>query len=196
MTRPVANLIAFQLCWLAAVLGAAAGMPWLGVLFAALWLPAHVHAAKDSASVELKLVVAAGLLGFAADSLLVLSGFMSFPPQARLGAPTTLWMVVLWLAFAATLRHVLGWLRGRYLLGALLGAVAGPFAYWSGSKLGAVVLTDSAASPTASPTASLIAVGVVWLLAMPTLLWLVAFLERNGASDPDSHAGVRQEAGW
>ena len=187
MTRALINLIAFQLCWLAAVLGAAAGMPWLGVLFAALWLPAHVHAAKPSSAVELKLIVAAGLLGFAVDSLLVLLGFIDFPPQARLGAPTTAWMVVLWLGFAATLRHVLGWLRGRYLLGAFLGALAGPFAYWSGWKLGAVVLTQ--------PVASLVAVGLAWLLVMPALLRLVARLERNGADDPGAPAAVRQEAG-
>lgn len=189
MTRPVVNLVAFQLCWLAAVLGAAAGMPWLGVLYAALWLPAHVHAAKSAALVELKLIIAAGLVGFAGDSLLVLSGFISFPPQARLGEPTTVWMVVLWLGFAATLRHVLGWMRGRYMLGALLGAVAGPFAYWSGAKLGAVVLTDT--------VASLVAVGVAWLVAMPALLGLVAYLERDGAGAGGrrSSEAVHQEAG-
>ena len=189
MTRPFANLVAFQLCWLAAVLGAAAGLPWLGVLFAAAWLAAHVRAAGSSAVVELKLIVAAGVLGYALDSLLVLAGFISFPPEARLGAPSTVWMVTLWLAFAATLRHVLGWLRRRYLLGALLGAVAGPFAYWSGAKLGAVVLTDT--------VPSLVAIGVEWLLAMPALLGLLAFLERNGAdaNNPGSPSAVRQETG-
>jgi len=189
MTHPIANLVAFQLCWLAAVLGAAAGMPWLGVLFAALWLPAHVHAAKPSAAAEIKLIAAAGVLGYGLDSLLVLAGFISFPPQTRLGVPSPLWMVTLWLAFAATLRHVLGWLRGRYLLGALLGVVAGPFAYWSGAKLGAVVLTDTAPS--------LVAVAVEWLVAMPLLIGLVAFLERNGADadSPGASPTAHQEAG-
>ena len=189
MTRPFANLVAFQLCWLASVLGAAAGMPWLGVLFAAAWLTVHVRAVKSSAVVELKLIVAAGVIGYALDSLLVLSGFISFPSQARLGAPSTVWMVTLWLAFAATLRHVLGWLRRRYLLGALLGAVAGPFAYWSGSKLGAVVLIDTGPS--------LVAIGVEWLVAMPLLLGLLAFLERNGAyaNNSGSPAPVHRETG-
>lgn len=171
MNRVLVNLVAFQLCWLAAVLGAAASVPWLGPLFAAVWLPIHVRATGAFRVVETKLIVAAGALGYVLDSVLVLSGGMSFPTQAQLGAPTTLWMVTLWLGFAATLRHALGWMRGRYLLGALLGAIAGPFAYWSGSKLGAVVLSDS--------VPSLLMVGVEWLIAMPLLLLFVGRLERD-----------------
>ena len=108
---------------------------------------------------------------------------MSFPPQAQFGAPTTLWMVTLWLGFAATLRHALGWIRGRYLLGAILGAVAGPLAYWSGSKLGAVVLTQTGSS--------LLMVALEWAVAMPLLLLLVARLERE---EPDAARVIQQEA--
>jgi hypothetical protein len=171
MNRALVNLVAFQACWLAAVLGAAAGMPWLGPLFAALWLPLHIRATGAFMAVETKLILAAGVLGYVLDSIIVLSGGMSFPPQAQLGVPTTLWMVTLWLGFAATLRHVLGWIRGHYILAALLGAIAGPFAYWSGSKLGAVVLTDT--------VPSLLVVGVEWMVAMPLLLLLVSRLERD-----------------
>lgn len=171
MNRTIVNLIAFQCCWFASVLGGAAGMPWLGPLFAALWLPLHIRATGAFMIVETKLIFTAGVLGYLLDSVVVLSGGMSFPAQALLGAPTTLWMVTLWLGFAATLRHALGWIRGRYLLAALLGAIAGPFAYWSGAKLGAVVLTD--------PVASLLMVGAEWLIAMPLLLLLVTRLERD-----------------
>jgi hypothetical protein len=135
-------------------------------------------------AIETKLILAAGALGYALDSVIVLAGGMSFPAQAQLGAPTTLWMVTLWLGFAATLRHALGWIRGRYLLAALLGAVAGPFAYWSGSKLGAVVLTDTV------PT--LVMVGVEWLVAMPLLLLFLSHLERD---EHASTAVARQEMG-
>ena len=184
MNRFLVNLIAFQCCWLAAVLGAAAGMPWLGPLFAAAWLPLHIRATGASMALETKLILAAGTLGYVLDSVIVLVGGMSFPAQAQLGAPTTLWMVTLWLGFAATLRHALGWIRGRYLLAALLGAIAGPFAYWSGSKLGALVLTDSAPS--------LMMIGVEWLVAMPLLLLLLRRLERDEYA---STAVARQEIG-
>ena len=189
MTHPLVNLIAFQLCWFAAVLGAAAGMPYLGPLFAAVWLPVHILANRSSASTEIKLVLAAGILGYALDSILVLGGWMSFPQHALLGAPSTLWMVTLWLGFAATLRHGLGWLRGRYLLGGLLGVIAGPLAYWGGSKLGAVVLTDTAPS--------LVAVGVEWLIAMPLMLGLVTVLEPSQSTGAgDEGAPIARQECW
>ena len=188
MGRMLINLIAFQLCWLAAVVGAANAMPYLGPLFAVVWLPIHLLATKSSARTEAMLILAAGALGYVLDSVLVLGGWMSFPPQARLGAPSTVWMVTLWLGFAATLRHGLGWLRGRYLLGALLGAVAGPLAYWGGSRLGAVILTEA--------VPSLLVVGVEWLIAMPLLLGLVTLLERARAGRPGNGvaAVARQES--
>jgi hypothetical protein len=189
MNRTLVNLLAVQISWFASVLGAAYGMPYLGPVFVAVWLPLHIVATKSSARIELMLILAAGALGYLLDSMLVLAGFMSFPPQAQLGAPSTLWMVTLWLGFAATLRHALGWLRGRLLLGALLGAIVGPFAYWSGSELGAVVLADT--------TSSLIAVGMEWLIAMPVLLAVTGRLERirSNAESADASAELRQECG-
>ncbi len=189
MNRTWVNLVAVQIGWFASVLGAAYGMPYLGPIFVSVWLAMHIAATRSSAGVELKVLLAAGGLGYFLDSMLVLGGFMSFPSYAQLGAPSTLWMVALWLGFAATLRHSLGWLRGRFLLGALLGAIVGPFAYWSGSKLGAVVLTDT--------VPSLIAVGVEWLIAMPVILAAIYRLERNHAlaEGADAATPLRQECG-
>lgn len=183
MKQALVNIVAFQLCWFASVLGAAAGQPWLGPLFAAVWLPLHIRATGSFMGVEAKLIIAAGALGYVLDSLVVLAGGMSFPSQAQLGAPTTLWMVTLWLGFAATLRHALGWVRERYLLGAILGAMAGPLAYWSGSKLGAVELGQTGTS--------LVMVGLEWAVAMPLLLLLVARLENE---EPEAAQVVQQEA--
>jgi hypothetical protein len=187
MKRTLINVAAFQMCWFAAVLGAAAGIPLLGPAFAALWLPLHIVATKSSALVELKLIVAAGVLGYALDSALVLGGCLSFPPQAEFGTPSTLWMVSLWLGFAATLRHALGWLRGRYAVAALLGALFGPLAYWGGSKLGAIVLSE--------PGVSLTAVSAEWLIAMPLLLLALAYFERSQTAGiaVNAAASIRQE---
>lgn len=174
MTHPIVNLIAFQLNWFAACLGAAHAWPYLGPAFAALWLPLHLRSTRPWHRLDLKLLIIAGLLGYALDSLLVLGGWLSFPEYAQLGAPSTLWMVTLWLGFAATLRHVLGWLRRRYLLAAVLGAMFGPLAYWGGAQLGAVNLGES-------PDA-LMAIAVEWSIAMPLLLIVVERLERTHGS--------------
>ena len=189
MRASLVNLAAFQICWFACVMGAAVGVPLLGPAVAILWLPLHIRAARPASGIELKLILAGGALGYLLDSTLVLAGWLSFPPQAALGVPSTAWMVTLWLGFAATLRHALAWLRGRYVLGVLLGAVLGPFAYWSGSKLGAVVLSDA--------PASLLAVSVEWMIAMPLLLLALDALERSkiGGLNGDSEQAVCQEGG-
>lgn len=180
MTHPLINLAAFQAGWLATILGAQAGAPLAGPVYMSLWLALHLRAARPR-SVEARLVIAGAALGYAADSMLVLGGWLAFPDAARLGAPSTIWMVTLWMGFAATLRHGLRWLSGRYWLAALLGALFGPLAYFAGAKLGAVTLEGPA----------LVSVGLVWLAALPGLVALRAFWEaRAGAAAPRRARGA------
>jgi hypothetical protein len=47
-------------------------------------------------------------------------------------------MVMLWVNLATTFYFFPGWLRGRYVLSAIFGAIGGPIAYFSGAKLGAM----------------------------------------------------------
>ncbi|HSS62868.1 MAG TPA: DUF2878 domain-containing protein [Gammaproteobacteria bacterium] len=175
MTHPITNFVLFQICWLANCVGAGAGWPLAGPLLTAVWIVLHLVALGGRRLIEGRILLAAAAVGYAADSLLVLSGFIEFPPHARLGGPSPLWMVALWVAFAATLRHALRWLGNRYVLGALLGAIGGPVAYRAGEALGAVRIPD--------PLPGLTAVSVEWLVAMPLLLGLTALFEPR-AIDP------------
>ena len=109
-----ANLVAFQLCWIMSVMGAAAGWPWLGPLAIAVWLYCHLSFVADAPKRELPLYVFAALAGWAADSALVTMGWLSFPAPAQLGGPSTLWMAGLWAGFAATVPHSLRWLHRRH----------------------------------------------------------------------------------
>jgi hypothetical protein len=168
MRHPIGNFVLFQICWLANCAGAASGWPQLGPLFTAAWIALHLRAMAEDRSSEVWMLLAAAAFGYAADSLLVLLGLIEFPPEARLGAPSTLWMVALWVGFAATLRHSLRWLAGRYLLGALLGAAGGPLAYRAGEALGAIRIPDS--------FSGLAAVSVEWAIAMPALLAFVTLV--------------------
>ncbi len=136
MTRKLSNFILFQAAWFAAVLGAAKGMPWLGPLAMVPVLGVHLTLAENRSG-ELKLLMAAGILGFLFDTVLVAAGV--FLPVAYL-LPRPLsppWMVSLWLNFAATLNVSLAWLRGRMLLAVFFGAIGGPLAYYSGARMGA-----------------------------------------------------------
>ncbi|MCU0935214.1 MAG: DUF2878 domain-containing protein [Gammaproteobacteria bacterium] len=177
MTSFLGNGLAFYAVWAAAAYGAARGLPWLGVVALALWLPLHLRACGASWRDEARLLAAAGALGYAADSLLVWGGWLAFPEPAQLGGPTALWMVGLWVGFAATLRHSFRLVLGRPLLAAALGAAGGPFSYWAGERLGAITLGEG----------GLIAVAVEWGLALPALAWLAA-------RRPSEPAGAAAEA--
>ena len=172
--RAVANFAGFQAVWLACAGGAGQGHPMLGPFAAVLWLALHLarlHAnSQDSRgrgadrATEVKLLAAAAITGYVFDSVLALGGAIAFPDHAGPAAPTTPWMVALWAAFAATLRHSLDWARRRYVLGVIAGAVFGPLAYTAGETLGAITL--------AAPPLGWLAVAGEWALAMPLLLWL------------------------
>jgi len=176
MTHPLVNFLAFQLGWFAACLGAAQGWPIFGPIYSCLWLSLHLRSLGNAWGLELRLLLLAALLGYFADSLLVVCGLLAFPEQAMLGAPSPVWMVVLWVNLAATLRHCLKWLRGMPpIIAAVLGAVAGPFSYFAGAKLGAVVLTQ--------PPLSLAAIAMEWALATPALIGLTLWLESRAKAE-------------
>ncbi len=182
--RLAANFLGFQATWIACVGGAGFGYPLLGPLVAAVWLSLHLAFPVAASSVaadrtgerasELRLALGAALAGYLLDSVLVLSGAMGFPEHTGPAFPTTPWMVALWVGFAATLRHSMNWMRGRYVLAAVAGAVFGPLAYRTGAALDAVWL---AAFP-----AGWLAVAVEWALAMPLLLWLRERCENKPAT--------------
>ena len=76
MMKKIINLTLFQVAWFAAVLGAAEGVPWLGPLVMVPVLAVHLSLTDDRQR-ELKLLLAAGLLGFLYDTALVSAGVFS-----------------------------------------------------------------------------------------------------------------------
>ena len=158
--RTLANLVAFQLGWFAAVLGAAHGMPWLGVIVVPPVLLLNMILSDDWKR-ELHLALAAAAMGFVFDSTMTALG--AFAPVPYVFPPpfSPLWMVMLWINQATTLNGCLAWLRGRYLLGAIFGAIGGPFAYLGGAKLGAAAIPS---------TNQLLMLAAAWTLAFPALL--------------------------
>jgi len=167
--RNLLNVALFQGAWFAAVLGAAGGRPWLGPAAVALVLAIHL-ALTDDRPGETKLLLTAGILGFLYDTALVAAGAF-LPVQHLLPRPfSPPWMVSLWLNFAATLNVSLAWLRGRYLLAALFGAVGGPLAYYSGARLGA-----TEALPT---TGAILMLAAGWGIMTPLLVGAAKYFRR------------------
>jgi hypothetical protein len=176
------NFIAFQAGWFACVLGAAHGWPWSGTAAALAVVGLHAgRAARPRAELALAALAMAG--GAVWDSGLALSGWLQYAsapaasPWTHLAPP---WIVAMWALFATTLNVTLRWLRGRWLLAALLGAVAGPLSYLAGVRLGAARLVE--------PALALGALAVEWSLMLPALVALAPRLDGIGARAVEARA--------
>ena len=176
------NFAGFQLNWLICVLGAAKGWPWAGPVAVLLWVLLHMRLNRGYYKTEWILILTAAIAGYLLDSVLVLTGYLAFPEAARLGYPSTLWMVALWINLATTLRHSLGWLQGRVLLCALFGGAGGAAAYYAGERLGAIYLPD--------PVIASLLIGLLWSLALPALYALANKLEQGGPAAPGSQTSA------
>jgi len=136
-------------------------MPWLGVVAVPMALALHL-ALSPGWRPELLLALAAAGTGFVFDSILIAAGMFSPVPYILPSPFSSLWMVMLWVNLATTMNVSMGWLRGRYVLGLVFGAIGGPLAYYSGAKLGAMTrLPDPR---------GLLGTGIAWAIALPLLL--------------------------
>jgi hypothetical protein len=172
MIRKVVNAVLFQAAWLALVLSAAKGYPWLGLAAMVPLLATHLGLVENRRG-EVKLLLAAASLGFLFDTALVYTGVFTPLPYLLPWPFSPPWMICLWLGFASTLNVSLSWLRGRYLLAALFGGIGGPLAYYSGARLGA---TEGLPS-----SAALLVLAVGWALMTPLLVRLATDFETTTA---------------
>ncbi|MGY2169072.1 DUF2878 domain-containing protein [Pseudomonas gingeri] len=153
--RLLLNAGLFQLGWFACVLGAQ--RPWL-LLIAMACLAAHLLWIADDRN-EWRLLLQVATCGWVLDSALLHLGLFDFP-GSQVVLP--LWLAILWLLFASTLRHSLRWTARPWWLGSLLGACAGPLSYLAGAKLAGIGLPFGV-----WPSAVLLA--LIWAILLPLL---------------------------
>jgi hypothetical protein len=170
MSRYLVNFVAFQAGWLACVLSAAAGRPSLGVLTAAAVILLHLYLATHVAA-EVRLIALAAGIGVIFDSLLVMSGWVSYPSGMVATFAAPYWIPVMWALFATTLNVSLSWLKRSLGLAAVLGGLCGPLSYLAGAKLGGIELV--ALEP------ALLALAAGWAAALP----LLAVAARRGEQE-------------
>lgn len=152
------------------MLGAGHGMPWLGVIVVPIVLAAHL-ALSPKRKAEAMIILSAGALGFCIDTFLILIGVFTLAPYLLPFPFSPPWMVLLWMDFATAINVSLKKLHGRYVLSAVLGAIGGPSAYYSGAKLGATTSIPGAAD--------LIVISVAWAAAVPLLYWIAARMNKS-----------------
>lgn len=159
-TTIIINVLLFQIAWFAGVLGAASGLPWVGVLAAALVVAWHLARASRPLP-ELALVGLAILIGTAFETLLAQSGWLRFESGQLIPGTAPVWMVALWANFATALNVSLRLLHGKVLIAALFGAIGAPVAYYGGGALGALEFL--------AMVPALAAISAGWLVLTPLL---------------------------
>jgi Protein of unknown function (DUF2878) len=159
----IINFVLFQLAWFACVLGAAKQMPWLGVIFTVAIIAWHLCQAK-SAKPEVILLCIALIIGAAFDQIMHSTQLLTYQAHGWSDSLVPAWILALWAGFVTALNVSLRWMRGKWAVMILFGAIGGPLAYMSAEKLGAVTLN--------SMPASYIALGLGWAILTPLLVIL------------------------
>ena len=162
-TMQVLNFVLFQAAWFAGILGAAHEWPLLGTMAVFAVIAWHIMVSARPVE-EAKLVLAALAVGAVFETFCVQLGqvtFASGQPEPYL-APY--WMVAMWGLLAIALNVTMRWMKRRWLLAAVLGAIAGPMSYAAGVRLGAATFVHA--------TAAIATLAIAWALLMPLMMWL------------------------
>ncbi|MCC6559900.1 MAG: DUF2878 domain-containing protein [Xanthomonadales bacterium] len=170
----VLNAVLFQCVWFACVAGAGAGYWWAGLPALAL-LAAWQLRVSHCPRAEAALLACAALLGFLIDSALALGGWLSYAAPLPFAGLAPVWIVALWAGFALTVNHSLAFLKHRYALAVLFGALGGPLAYLGAARGFAAVQFE------APLLEALLVLALAWAVATPLLLRLsTQFVAREG----------------
>jgi len=172
------NFVFFQLGWFACVLGAANKQVFWAVLVTLVYITFHVWQ-HDEPKESLNLLSKALLYGIVADSLIMHLGYLDFQDAWPTSYLSPVWMWTLWALVATTINGSLSWLRGRPILGAVLGGTCGPMSYEAGIRMGAGSWVAG------GQTIGLALVGVVWAIAIPLFFyWDRTPIERGLVENP------------
>ena len=157
----------FHTCWLATAFGAAHQVPWLGPAFVVPAVILHLVLVDQSGRETILLLIVA-ILGYGHDTLHLVFGNLNFHTSLIMGYLPPLWMFFQWLIFATLLRLSLAWMKDRWLITAIVGAVGGPLAYWGAFTLNSLLL----------PGNVLLDLGFMalsWGLFLPFVVWIAHY---------------------
>jgi Protein of unknown function (DUF2878) len=162
-TMQVLNFVLFQAAWFAGVLGAAHGAPLLGTIAVFAVIAWHVSVSARPIA-EAKLVGAALLIGAVFETFCAQLGQVAFTSGQPEPYLPPYWMVAMWGLLAIALNVTMRWMKRRWLLAAVLGAIAGPMSYAAGVRLGAATFIHA--------TSAIATLVIAWALLMPLMMWL------------------------
>ena len=155
------------------MLSAARDAAWVGIVFVAGLLALHLRQARQPQR-ELRLVVWVVVLAAPWETALIRAGLIAYPHGTLWAGFAPPWLLALWVLFAIQVNVLFRWLRGRWWLAMVLGAVAGPLSFRAGAALGAAYISEMPA------TLGTLAIG--WAIWMPLLVWMGERSDGTGIS--------------
>jgi len=177
LIRKLANFVLFQVAWFACVLGGAAGLVLPATAAGILAVLVNIAFIGGDRRRDTRAAIAATAVGCCVDSACLALGAYELigDPAFPLLCPP--WLAALWGVFGVTVSISLGWLAGRPLLAAALGALGAPVSYLGGAGLGAVTLPHG-------PHYTAVVIAAMWAVATPLLVWIVHGPGRRGKHTP------------
>ena len=158
------NFVLFQAGWFACILGAAHQQVLWAVIGSLANIVFHIWH-SPAPKLELSFLLKVLTFGILTDTFLMYLGFLDFKDAWPAPLLSPIWMWTLWLLVASTINSSLSWLRGKLVLGVVLGAICGPLSYEAGIRLGAANWGSG------SQILGLALISLVWAVAMPLFFY-------------------------
>jgi hypothetical protein len=156
------NAAGFQAVWWACVLGASFNKPMIGPLAVLIFIAQQYYSEGDAIR-RTALMALLMISGTALDSMMSLAGLVIYAGgYSSMSWLAPLWITAMWAGFALTIDSSLSFLRGRFLLSALAGAICGPLAYLTAARFGAVSFGSD-------PIVTFIVLAVIWAVVVTAI---------------------------
>ncbi len=180
--RVIINVVALQAGWFVCVMGGSGDFPGIGPGFVLAHVCLHLLLTREKAR-DAVVIVVVTIIGIVADGVLLRTGAIAFDSGVLGRWIAQLWMIALWTNFATSLNLTLAFLRGRFALATLFGAIGGATAYWGGVRFGALSMPLGEWQGAA-------AVALEWAIVTPFLIWISARLSPQIPREPELCATI------
>ena len=169
------NILGFQLCWWACVLGVKYDLAYIGPLIMLLFIVLHLKYVSNNFNEEIVLLTFGLVSGLLVDGFFKFTGTIEYLGGFENILIAPIWILAMWAGFCMTIRHSLGWLNKNLILQFILGFIFGPLSYIAGKKMGVLLFETS--------IQNLFIIGILWGLSVPLLFYISAKINKNSNRD-------------
>ncbi len=161
MKRILVNVLAFQATWLACAFGAANDVGWVGIVAGLAAVAVHL-AMTEHWQPEALFVALTGVVGVLVETALTALDLVVYVSSAPMLGAVPVWLIALWMVVATLFAVSIRFLRGRPILGGLLGGLGGAASYAAALEMGVLKFPPPM-------WIGLTAVVIVWTIVTPAL---------------------------